>query len=82
MDEASKTEKIRGPEFRNKYFLGKVLDIGCGNNLVVPNAVPFDKDQGDAQEILNYLEPNTFDCVHSSHSLEHMRDVPKGLGQW
>ncbi|MBC8282964.1 MAG: class I SAM-dependent methyltransferase [Nitrospinae bacterium] len=82
MDEASKTEKIRGPEFRNKYFSGKVLDIGCGDNLVVPNAVPFDHEQGDAQEILNYLEPNTFDCVHSSHSLEHMSDVPKALQQW
>jgi len=82
MDEASKTEKIRGPKFRGKYFSGKVLDIGCGDNLVVPNAVPFDKEQGDAQEILNYLEPNTFDCVHSSHSLEHMRDVPKALEQW
>ncbi|GIS84479.1 MAG: hypothetical protein CM1200mP16_07790 [Nitrospina sp.] len=34
MDEAYKTEKIRGPEFRSKYFSGKVLDIGCGNNLV------------------------------------------------
>ena len=82
MDEASKTEKIRGPEFKNRYFSGKVLDIGCGSNLVVPNAIPFDKDQGDAQEILNYLEPNTFDCVHSSHSLEHMIDVPKALEQW
>ncbi|MED5353913.1 MAG: class I SAM-dependent methyltransferase [Nitrospinota bacterium] len=82
MDEASKTEKIRGQEFRGNYFSGKVLDIGCGDNLVVSNAVPFDKEQGDAQEILNYLEPNTFDCVHSSHSLEHMSDVPKALGQW
>ncbi|MEC9423721.1 MAG: methyltransferase domain-containing protein [Nitrospinota bacterium] len=82
MDEASKTEKIRGQEFRDNYFSGKVLDIVCGDNLVVSNAVPFDKEQGDAQEILNYLEPNTFDCVHSSHSLEHMSDVPKALGQW
>ena len=82
MDEASKTEKIRGQEFRGNYFSGKVLDIGCGDNLVVSNAVPFDKEQGDAQEILNYLEPNTFDCVHSSHSLEHMSDVPKALQQW
>jgi len=82
MDEASKTEKIRGSEFKSRYFSGKVLDIGCGNNLVVPNAIPFDKDQGDAQEILNYLEPKTFDCVHSSHSLEHMIDVPKALEQW
>ncbi len=82
MDEASKTERIRGPEFRAKYFTGRVLDIGCGPNLVVPNAVPFDKEQGDAQDILNFLKPNSFDCVHSSHSLEHMRDVPKALEQW
>ncbi|MBT5471009.1 MAG: class I SAM-dependent methyltransferase, partial [Nitrospina sp.] len=79
---ASKTEKIRGPEFRSKYFSGKVLDVGCGDDLVVPNAMPFDKEQGDAQKILDYLEPNTFDCVHSSHSLEHMNDVPKALEQW
>jgi SAM-dependent methyltransferase len=58
------------------------LDIGCGDDLVVPNAVPFDKEQGDAQEILDYLSANTFDCVHSSHSLEHMKDVPKALEQW
>ena len=82
MDEASKTEKIRGQEFLEKYFSGKVLDIGCGNNLVVPNAIPFDKEQGDAQNILSHLSPETFDCVHSSHSLEHMRNVPKALEEW
>ena len=27
MDEAAKTKKIRGPEFLDKYFSGKVLDI-------------------------------------------------------
>ncbi|MEK9627665.1 MAG: class I SAM-dependent methyltransferase [Nitrospinota bacterium] len=82
MDEASKTEKIRGPEFREKYFSGNVLDIGCGDNLVVPHAIPFDREQGDAQDILKYLEPGTFDCVHSSHSLEHMEDVPKAIREW
>lgn len=82
MDEASKTEKIRGQEFLEKYFSGKVLDIGCGNNLVIPNAIPFDKEQGDAQNILSHFNSETFDCVHSSHSLEHMRDVPKALEQW
>ena len=66
----------------DKYFSGEVLDIGCGDNLVVPTALPFDKKQGDAQNILNHLKPSTFDCVHSSHSLEHMEDVPKALGQW
>jgi len=82
MDEAAKTKNIRGPKFLNKYFSGKVLDIGCGDDLVVPNAVPFDKEQGNAQEILDYLSSNTFDCIHSSHSLEHMKDVPKALEQW
>ena len=82
MDEASKTEKIRGLEFLEKYFSGKVLDIGCGNNLVVPTADPFDRAQGDAQNILSYLSPETYDCVHSSHSLEHMGDVPNVLTQW
>ena len=42
MDEAAKTKRIRGPEFLEKYFSGNVLDIGCGDDLVVPNAVPFD----------------------------------------
>ncbi len=37
MDEVAKTEKIRGPEFMDKYFSGKVLDIGCGDDLVVPD---------------------------------------------
>jgi len=82
MDEAAKTKRIRGPEFLEKYFSGNVLDIGCGDDLVVPNAVPFDQEQGDAQKILDYLSSNTFDCVHSSHSLEHMTDVPKALEQW
>jgi SAM-dependent methyltransferase len=82
MDEAAKTEKIRGPEFLKKYFSGKVLDIGCGDDLVVPNAEPFDKEQGDAQNILNYLSPESYDCVHSSHSLEHMGGVPEVLEQW
>lgn len=82
MDEASKTEKIRGRGFLEKYFSGKVLDIGCGDNLVVPNAAPFDRAQGDAENILSYLSPESFDCVHSSHSLEHMSDVPKVLEQW
>ncbi len=36
MDEASKTERIRGPEFRAKYFSGTVLDIGCGDTWLFP----------------------------------------------
>jgi SAM-dependent methyltransferase len=82
MDETSKIRSIRGKEFRDIYFSGRVVDIGCGRDIVVPHAIPFDLEQGDAQRILDYLEPESFDCVHSSHCLEHMRDVESALKQW
>lgn len=82
MDEARKTNSIRGEEFGGRYFSGRVIDIGCGRDLVVPHAVPFDLPQGDAQRILDYLEPESFDCVHSSHCLEHMNHVEAALSQW
>jgi len=82
MDEASKTNQFRGAAFKRDYLSGRVIDIGAGPDLVVPHAVPFDLEQGDAQSILDYFRPQSFDCVHSSHCLEHMRDVPGALTQW
>lgn len=82
MREAAKTNRLRSEAFRRKYFAGRVIDIGCGADLVVPHAVPFDLDHGDAQAILDYFEPESFDCVHSSHCLEHMREVRAALAQW
>ena len=82
MDEAKKTNLLRGAAFGSRYFTGRVIDVGCGDDLVVPHAVPFDTVHGDAQWILNYFEPNSFDCVHSSHCLEHMRDVDIAITQW
>src|SRR5271166_2368833 len=82
MDEARKTNVLRGEEFKRRFFAGRVIDIGCGDDLVVPHAVPFDLAHGDAQWILNYFEAGSFDCVHSSHCLEHMRDATLALAQW
>jgi SAM-dependent methyltransferase len=82
MDEARKTNELRTEEFKQQYFAGRVIDIGCGPDLIVPHAVPFDLDHGDAQTILDFFEPESFDCVHSSHCLEHMRDVRAALAQW
>jgi len=81
-DEAAKTNKIRGDEFIKRYFAGKVMDIGCGPDLVVPHAEPFDLEHGDAERILDYRPQASYDSVHSSHCLEHMQDVPFALGQW
>jgi SAM-dependent methyltransferase len=48
----------------------------------VPHAVPFDQSDGDANNMLDYFESESFDCVHSSHCLEHMRDVGKAITDW
>lgn len=80
--EAAKTNKIRTNDFFSLYFTGRVVDIGCGDDLVVAHAEPFDLPQGDAQNILDYLEAESYDCVHSSHCLEHMKDPVAALSQW
>jgi SAM-dependent methyltransferase len=82
VDEARKTNAGRGDEFNQRYFSGSVIDVGCGPDLVVPHAVPFDIEDGDAQWLRRYHEAETFDCVHSSHCLEHMSDPGPALSQW
>ena len=58
MNEATKTNRIRGEEFKLRYLSGRVIDIGCGKDLVVPGAIPFDLPQGDAQWVLDDFEPS------------------------
>lgn len=82
MRESTKTNQCRSPDFFEKYLSGSVLDIGCGNDPVVPHARPFDKEHGDAERILDFLPPESFDTVNSSHCLEHMRNVPHALRDW
>jgi SAM-dependent methyltransferase len=82
MDEATKTNRIRSAEFKRRFLAGDVIDIGCGPDLVCDGATPFDLSQGDAQRISDYFTPESFDTVHSSHCLEHMRDVRAALTQW
>lgn len=82
MHEASKTNSIRDPLFQTHYLQGRVIDIGCGEDLVCPGAEPFDRPHGDAQEITRLRENEAYDTVHSSHCLEHMRDPVVALDQW
>jgi SAM-dependent methyltransferase len=82
MREASKTRAVRGPEFASRYFGGSVLDIGAGDDPVVPHARPFDKADGDANLVDGFFPAASFDCVHSSHCLEHMADPPAALARW
>ena len=60
---------------------GDGIDIGCGLDPVLPNAMPFDLAHGDANDISRYVQ-RQFDFVYSSHCLEHMRDAKAALRQW
>lgn len=82
MQEASKTRRVRGPDFEAPYLHGRVIDIGSGNDLVVPHAEPFDQQHGDANEILRFREAGGYDAVHSAHCLEHMHRPADALAQW
>ncbi len=82
MFETFKTNQIRGRDFMETYFTGKVIDVGCGKDLVVQHAEPFDQQQGDANRILDFRPPESYDCVHSSHCLEHMIDPKATLEGW
>ena len=81
-DESSKTRVVRGDDFPSRYLQGRVIDIGCGPDPIVPHAEPFDLEHGDAQEIAALRPIGAYDAVCSSHCLEHMRDVPRALLQW
>ena len=56
MEEAKKTNEIRGEDFNKKYLSGKVIDIGAGNDLVCIEAEGFDQKEGDANHITMYRE--------------------------
>lgn len=82
--QASKTQSLRANNFSGTYFQGKVIDIGGGCDPLYDQVEVFDlkNGDGDAQFILKYRQPESYDCVHSSHCLEHMKDVPSALEQW
>ena len=80
--ETSKWRTLRGKDYVDTHFSGRVIDIGCGPDLVVPHAEPFDLSHGNAEEIGRLRPQGAYDVVFSSHCLEHMRDVKGALAQW
>lgn len=80
VNESSKSRQLFSAEER-QYVQGRVLDIGAGADPVTPDAVAFDQAQGDANHITAFA-PCSFDCVYSSHCLEHMHEPVATLSNW
>lgn len=80
--EAQKTNKIRTKDFFDKYFSGRVLDIGAGDDLICSSAERFDVEDGDANNITLYKKHEVYDTIHSSHCLEHMANPHHALTEW
>ena len=60
---------------------GRGLDIGAGLDPITTDVQTFDKHQGDANRIDEYIDQE-FDFVFSSHCLEHMCDPWDALARW
>ena len=78
------------PVWARLYFVGDALDIGAGPDGLSKQRDRWprltsvrDWDQGDGDgQMLGGVEPASYDVVHSSHSLEHMRDPHAALKRW
>lgn len=86
-DEASKCRWDLVP-----YMRGRMLDIGCGGYKVFPHAIGVDNGKEwpgvrvdvpvDTAERLDIFASQFFDCVFSSHLLEHIEDYKSALKEW
>jgi SAM-dependent methyltransferase len=92
MKELSKSipRRMRDPNFLRRYFVGQGVDIGGKPDPLTLYAEFFplmgpvkvwDLEDGDAQ-FMSDVPDNTFNFVHSSHCLEHLRDPAEGLRNW
>jgi SAM-dependent methyltransferase len=76
--------------FATRYFVGRGIDIGAGNDGLsnfkdffpgIQEVRDWDWHDGDAQ-LMQGIEDNTYDFVHSSHCLEHLLNPYEGLSNW
>jgi ADP-heptose:LPS heptosyltransferase/predicted SAM-dependent methyltransferase len=78
------------------YIRGRCLDLGCGGEKVWPHFIGVDNGLDaklfgspikadmmvDSCESLPVFGTEQFDCVYSSHLLEHIVDFEKALAEW
>lgn len=76
--------------FATCYFIGDGIDVGCGQDSIanykefyplMQSIRPWDQPDGDGK-LLNGIEDESLDFLHSSHSLEHMSDPTIAMDNW
>lgn len=92
MHETSKTipRRLHDTRFATRYFVGDGIDIGSGPDPLaqyheffplMKSCRAWDLKDGDAQ-LMAGVADRSFNFVHSSHCLEHLRDPREGLNHW
>jgi SAM-dependent methyltransferase len=92
MQETSKAliRRLHDVRFANTYFVGNGIDIGCGPDPLTKYSQQFplmtdikewDVADGDAQFMASAAD-DSYDFVHNSHCLEHMRDPYEAFDNW
>jgi len=92
MNESSKSifHKIKDSRYATRYIIGDGIDIGSGNDSLglyfeffplMRTCRSWDLPDGDAQEMAS-VPDQSFDFVHSSHCLEHMRNPHIAINNW
>jgi len=89
--ETKKANKRRKkiPLFRDRAFVGKGIDIGCGRDILnrkvfkkITSIEGFELADGNAQYIHKHKEKESYDFVYSSNCLEHMDEPLDALRSW
>ena len=92
MKECSKSipRRLRDSNFIARYFRGSGIDIGGAPDPLalytslfplITSVRTWDLEDGDAQ-YMEGVADQSYDFVHSSHCLEHLRDPFQGLFHW
>jgi SAM-dependent methyltransferase len=79
------TSKAHARRLREGYFqtvfVGRGIDIGCGDDPATPDCMQWDREQGDAQTLPG-VPAESFDWVYSSHCLEDLHDPWRAILRW
>lgn len=85
----SESAKVRDLPNVMQYITGKVLDLGCGTDKIIPTAIGVDGRELDGVDVITdnpyHLANRTgvdYDTVFSSHFLEHLQDDYEALLEW